>query len=170
MSSTSQNALNKSCRSYRRIQNPISERRILPCKVSQRCTPHLGINLSRLQCFDHAQRFQKAKHHREVEDVDSQSGSETFLPNAKKLTNFQLPRENPFTIVIFILSLNYVSSQAPNQFCHLRFRHASTTTLHKLPYIISSPDSTRCVICIRSKQTRKPSFQMQAKFPANANE
>ena len=141
MSSTSQNALNKSCRSYRRIQNPISERRILPWRVSQRCTPHLGINLSRLQCFDHAQRLQKAKHHREVEDVDSQSGSETFLPNAKKLTNFQFSpiRERDLSPSSFSSPPSITSPGkplycSPNQLWHLRFSHAPITTLHKLPY------------------------------------
>jgi hypothetical protein len=44
---------------------------------------------------------------------------------------------------------------SPNQLWRLRFGHASTTTLRKLPYIQSSHDSTRCVICIRAKQTRK---------------
>src|SRR5271170_3960971 len=39
----------------RRIQNPPSKRRILLWKISQRCTLHLGVNLFRLQCRNHAQ-------------------------------------------------------------------------------------------------------------------
>jgi hypothetical protein len=38
-----------------------SKQRILPWKISQRCTLHLGINISRLQCCNHTQRLQKAK-------------------------------------------------------------------------------------------------------------
>ena len=45
---------------------------------------------------------------------------------------------------------------SPNHLWHLRFAHASTTTLRKIPYIRSSHDSTRCVVCIRAKQSRKP--------------
>jgi hypothetical protein len=48
----------------RRIRNSRSKQRIFPWKISQRCTLHLGINLSRLQCCNHAQRLQKAKNHR----------------------------------------------------------------------------------------------------------
>jgi hypothetical protein len=79
----------------------------------------------------------------DVDDVISQSGSENL--SEKHVKSFHHRHFHPL-----------VSCQAPNQLWHLRFGHASTTTLHKLRYIKSSHDSTRCVICIRSKQTRKP--------------
>ena len=44
----------------------------------------------------------------------------------------------------------------PANLWHLRFGHASTTTLQKLKTIKSKFDSTKCRVCIRAKQTRKP--------------
>jgi transposase InsO family protein len=117
----------------------------------------------------------------DVEDVNSQSGSETFLPNiqpigeAEKLTNFQFlpigerksprgqiptPSSPPSTTSHQSVKPLYCS---PSQLWHLRFGHASTTTLHKLRYIKSSHDSTGCVICIRSKQRRKPFHPSESK-------
>src|SRR5271155_429137 len=52
---------------------------------------------------------------------------------------------------------------SPNLLWHLCFGHASTTTLRKLLYIISSHDSTHCVVCIRAKQTRKPFHPSESK-------
>src|SRR5271155_5331413 len=52
---------------------------------------------------------------------------------------------------------------SPNLLWHLCFGHASTTTLRKLLYIISSHDSTHCVVCIRAKQTRKPLHTSESK-------
>ena len=45
---------------------------------------------------------------------------------------------------------------SPQDLWHLRFGHASTTTLRKLPYIRSNFDSSHCITCIRAKHTRKP--------------
>src|SRR5271170_338138 len=190
-SSTSQTAQNKSCRSFdsgdsdtvvfrihlrRRIQNPLAERRILPCKVRQRCTPHLGINLSHLQCCYQRSASKKRKileidDHVEdvegVEDIYSQSGTETLHPNtqpigeAEKLTNFQfLPIEERESSSSFSSPPSIVSSTRQttlllSKTTQASLFHASTTTLRKLPYIKSSHDSIRCVICIRSKQARK---------------
>jgi transposase InsO family protein len=104
----------------------------------------------------------------DVQVMISQSGSENFLPKpqpigeAEKLTNFQLPRENfspPSSSSPAITSITSPVKPlycSPSQLWHLRFGHASTTTLHKLRYIKSSHDSTRCVVCIRAKQRRKP--------------
>src|SRR5271170_1788985 len=95
-----------------------------------------------------------------VEDIHSQSGSETFHPNiqpigeAEKLTNFQflpigerqLPRgQTPPSPLSFSPSHQSVKPLycSPNQLWHLRFGHESTTTLHKLPYIKSSHDSSQ---------------------------
>jgi len=44
----------------------------------------------------------------------------------------------------------------PNNLRHLRFGHASSTTLRKHPHLRSNYDSSHCTICIRAKQTRKP--------------
>jgi hypothetical protein len=38
---------------------------------------------------------------------------------------------------------------------HLRFGHASSTTLRKLRYIKSNFDSVHCITCIRAKKARK---------------
>src|SRR5271154_4608800 len=111
-----------------------------------------------------------------VEDIHSQSGSETIHPNiqpigeAEKLTNFQLPQigeresQSSFSSPLSTTSHPPVKPLycSPNQLWHLRFGHASSTTLHKLPYIKSSHDSTRCV-CIRAKQTRKPFYPSASK-------
>jgi hypothetical protein len=120
----------------------------------------------------------------DVEDVNSYSGSETLHLNtqpigeAEKLTNFQFlpigeretPREqnpspSPFSSPFPTTSPQPVKPLycSPNQLWHLRFGHASTTTLRKLPYIKSSHDSTRCIVCIRAKQTRKPFHSSESK-------
>jgi hypothetical protein len=52
---------------------------------------------------------------------------------------------------------------SPHDLWHLRFGHASTTTLRKHPYIKSSFDSTHCTICIRAKQARKPFHPSESK-------
>ena len=52
---------------------------------------------------------------------------------------------------------------SPNDLWHLHFGHALTTTLRKLRYIKSNHDSTRCIICIRAKQTRKPFHPTESK-------
>jgi reverse transcriptase-like protein/integrase-like protein/Pol polyprotein/LTR polyprotein gag-polypeptide-like protein len=44
----------------------------------------------------------------------------------------------------------------PKDLWHLRFGHASTTTLRNHPYIKSNHDSTHCVVCIRAKHVRQP--------------
>ena len=44
----------------------------------------------------------------------------------------------------------------PHNLWHLRFAHAPTSTLRKIKVIKSKFDSTKCRICIRAKQTRKP--------------
>jgi len=54
-------------------------------------------------------------------------------------------------------------SCSPQDLWHLRFGHASSTTLRKHPHIKSSFDSTHCNICIRAKQTRKPFHQSESK-------
>jgi transposase InsO family protein len=111
------------------------------------------------------------------EDVISQLGSENFPPKpqpigeAEKLTNFPLTRENfspPFPPPSSSSSPAIASPVkplycSPSHLWHLRFGHASTTTLHKLRYIKSSHDSTRCVVCIRAKQRRKPFHPSETK-------
>ena len=52
---------------------------------------------------------------------------------------------------------------SPNNLWHLRFGHASTTILRKLPYIRSNHDSAHCIVCIRAKQTRKPFHPAESK-------
>jgi len=52
---------------------------------------------------------------------------------------------------------------SPQDLWHLRFGHASTTTLRKHRYVKSNHDSTRCIICIRAKQTRKPFYPSEFK-------
>jgi len=103
-----------------------------------------------------------------VEDVNSHSGSETLHPNtqpigeAEKLTNFQfLPigeRESPssFSSPLSIVSSTRQTTLLLSKSTQASSFHASTTTLRKLLYIKSTHDSTHCVICIRSKQIRKP--------------
>src|SRR5271154_1155049 len=102
-----------------------------------------------------------------VEDIYSQSGTETLHPNtqpigeAEKLTNFQfLPIEERESSSSFSSPPSIVSSTRQttlllSKTTQASLFHASTTTLRKLPYIKSSHDSIRCVICIRSKQARK---------------
>src|SRR5579862_9365405 len=97
----------------------------------------------------------------ELEDVNPQP--ETFRPNTQPIGERELQRE-PSS------SSSPISSQrakplycSPNQLWHLRFSHASTTTLCKLPYIKSSHDSTHCIICIRAKQTHKLFHQSENK-------
>ena len=113
----------------------------------------------------------------DVKDTYPQLGSETPHPNtqpigeAEKLTNFQFlpireaellrgqtPTPSPISSPLPTTSLQPVKPIycSPNQPWHLRFGHASTTTLRKLLYIKSSHDSTQYVFCIRAKQTRKP--------------
>ena len=108
----------------------------------------------------------------DVEDDNTSLGSETFHLNIQpigepeQLTNFQfLPigeRERQLATTSSSSPLSTTSHCpvkplycSPNQLWHLHFGHASTTTLCKLPYIKSSHDLTRCVVCIRAKQARK---------------
>src|SRR5271155_5149274 len=103
----------------------------------------------------------------DVEDVNSHSGSETLHPNtqpigeAAKLTNFRFPpigeRESPsFSSPLSIVSSTRQTTLLLSKSTQASSSHASTTTLRKLLYIKSTHDSTHCVICIRSKQIRKP--------------
>src|SRR5271155_1819780 len=89
-----------------------------------------------------------------------------FFQTREKLTNFQFSpigeRELSQSSFSSPLSSFITSPQSvkplycsPNELWHLRFGHVSTTTLHKLPYIKSSHNSTRCVVCIRAKRSRK---------------
>ena len=94
------------------------------------------------------------------EDVPSQSGSETRYPNLQPIREQELARGQkpksssspPKTIYLQLAKPLYCSS---NQLWHLCFGHVSSTTLHKLLYIKSSHNLTRCIICIQAKQTRK---------------
>src|SRR5271156_2073590 len=131
-----------------------------------------------LEIDDHVEDVEDVE---KIEDIHSQSGSETIHPNihpigeAEKLTNFQfLPigeRESLRPSASSSSSSSPNSSHelskplycSPNQLWHLRFGHASTTTLRKLPYIKSSHDSTRCVVCIRAKQSRKLFYHSESK-------
>jgi len=51
----------------------------------------------------------------------------------------------------------------PNYLWHLRFGHASSTTLRKHPHLRSNYDSSHCTICIRAKQTRRPFHLAESK-------
>jgi hypothetical protein len=145
----------------RRIQNSLSKRRILPCKVNQQCTLHLGINLSRLQCCNHAQRLQKAKIDDDVEDVNSVN-TETLHPNTQpigeaKLINFQFLRARIIIIILILHLLQLRLMELSNRFivpqtCSSTFALVmpQLRTLHKLPYIKSSHDSL-AVSCVQSK-------------------
>ena len=108
-----------------------------------------------------------------VEDNNTSLESETFHPNtqpigeAEQLTNFQFlsigERERQHTMPSSSSPLLSTTSHCPvkplycfpNQLWHLHFGYASTTTFHKLQYIKSSHNSTRCIICIHAKQTHK---------------
>ena len=51
----------------------------------------------------------------------------------------------------------------PHNLWHLRFGHPSTTALQKLKAIKSKFDSTKCRVCIRAKQARKPFLSLNEK-------
>jgi hypothetical protein len=123
-------------------------------------TLHLGITSLVSNAVTTRSAFKKRKIIEiddDVEDVNSPSGTETFHPNTQPIRERESQDAKPSSSLLSTTSHQPVKPLycSPNQIWHLRFGHASTTTLHELLYIKSSHDSTRCVICIRSNQTRK---------------
>jgi hypothetical protein len=74
----------------------------------------------------------------EFEDVSPQS--ETFRPNTQPIGERELQREPSSSSSLISPQRAKPLYCSPNQLWHLRFDHASTTTLRKLPYIKSSHD------------------------------
>src|SRR5438045_1457135 len=86
--------------------------------------------------YIHVNAVTRSKHALEPSDATSE-------PESRKRSRAEPPAVTPINCT-------------PSNLWHLRYGHASSTTLRKHKHIHSTYDSSNCISCIEAKKTRQP--------------